>query len=119
MSIVDDGESIDILRKDRESNLGSKVDDGNLKTAAVTDNAKEDPKTNQAVTQEMKSIEQNKVGGIFDSNLKEAEGLMSHLPLSNAFGEVQSPQTSMMSEMTPNATGNDRATTATIANLPV
>ena len=117
VSIVNDGKSIDIPRKDREGNLGMKVEDGNLKISAAKDDAKEDPKTTQAVTQEMKSIEQNEVGGIFDSNLKEVEGLMSPLPLTNCFGELQSPQTSTMSELTPKTTGCYREATATIANL--
>ena len=64
----------------------------NLKTASVTVITKEDPRASQDLMQEIKFIENKKVGGTFENNLQEVEGAMSPLPQSNCLKRCNLPQ---------------------------
>ena len=56
---------------------------------------------------------------MFERNLQEMEGVMSPLPQSNCFDEMQSPSVSVMPKMTPNTTGYNRTLRVTIVRLLV
>ena len=118
LSVVNDEVSVDVSQNEMEGNIGLESSDGNLRTASVTVITKEDTKSSQALMQEIKFVENKKLGGTFESNLQEMERSMSPLPQSNCFDEMQSPSTFMMSEITPNTTGYNREMGETIAHLP-
>ena len=52
VSIVNDGVSIDVPKKERKGSIGRKDFEEKLKTASVTVNSKEDPNTTHVVTQD-------------------------------------------------------------------
>ena len=81
--MVNDGVSVDVSQNEMEGNVGLESNEGNLKTVSTMVIAKDDPKVSQALTQEMKFVENKKLGGMFENNLQEIEGVMSPLPQSN------------------------------------
>ena len=67
--MVNDGVTVDVSQNEIKRNVGLDSNEMNFKKSSSMVITKEYPKASQALTQEMKVVENKKLGGMIESNL--------------------------------------------------